>query len=95
MGLFDSIMRLVRKESADIGEALDDVTDSLDRDLTRKERELTASPQEQLERIQEQVDDDPFAAIRDRIESSTAHADAETEVDAIDGPLLDGSDPSR
>ncbi|MEZ5225982.1 MAG: hypothetical protein R2710_04725 [Acidimicrobiales bacterium] len=89
MGLLGSITRWLRKESADIGEALDDVTESLDRDLSRKERELAASPEERISMIQDEIADDPFAAIRDRIEASSAHADAEADVDAIDGPVIE------
>ncbi len=92
MGLFDSISRFLRKESADIGDAIHDATESLDRDLSRKERELSATPEARLEMLQGEIDDDPFAAIRDRIEASTAHADAEADVDALDGPVLDGTD---
>ncbi len=89
MGLLDSITGWLRKEKSDIGDAIDDATESLDRDVQRKERELDATPEGRIEMIQGEIDDDPFAAIRDRIEGSTADADAEAEVDAIDGPVLD------
>lgn len=93
MGLFDSITSWIRKEKDDIGDALDDATESLDRDLTRKERELDATPEERIGMIQDQISDDPFSAIRDRIESTTAHAEAEANVDALDQAVMDEHTP--
>ena len=93
MGLFDSITSWIRKEKGDIGDALDDATESLDRDLTRKERELDATPEERIGMIQDQISDDPFSAIRDRIESTTAHAEAEANVDALDQAVMDEHTP--
>lgn len=86
MGLFDSITGWLRKEKQDVADAIGGLTDSLDQDLTRKERELTASPEDRLEMLQDEIEEDPLAEIRDRIEHSTAHADATAEIDHPEDP---------
>ncbi len=76
MGLLDSIGGWLKREKADIDDALDELGADLDADLSRKERVLNASPEERLAIIQSEIADDPFAEIRDRIEATTAKADA-------------------
>jgi hypothetical protein len=85
MGLLDDITAWFRRERADVGEAIDDLEDRVDDHLDRKERELTATPAERLEMIQEEIVDDPFASIRERIEQSATPAE-DGSVDADETP---------
>ncbi len=91
MGLLDSLTTWFRREKADVTESLDQLEQKLDADLSRKERELAATPEERLDMIQDEIADDPFAEIRERIERTTHLGDAEAEVDAIDRPADDES----
>jgi hypothetical protein len=89
MGLLESITTWFRREKADVAESLGELEQKLDADLARKERELAASPEERLDMIQDEIVDDPFAEIRERIERTTHRGDAEAEVDALDRPADD------
>lgn len=48
--------------------------------MDRREADLSATPEQRLESIQSQIEDDPFAAIRDKIEGTQAHVDAVDEL---------------
>ncbi len=83
MGLLDSITAWFKSETADVKDAVGNVTRDLDADLSRKERELTASPAERIDMLQDEIDsDNSLDAIRDRIDGATAHADAVEELSA-------------
>lgn len=79
MGLLDTITAWIRRESADVSAALSDLESDLDADISRKERELEASPQERLAMVHDEITDDPFAEIRERIDHSLNRADAMDE----------------
>jgi hypothetical protein len=62
---------LLRREAADVREAVDDLQARADADLTRRERELQATPDERLAAIQREIDEagDPFADVKARREA--------------------------
>lgn len=70
MGTWDRIKAALRREKADVEEALDELTDRGNANLDRRERELHATPEERLAMEQERAAelDDDFEAVRRRIE---------------------------
>lgn len=70
MGTWDRIKAALRREKADIDEAVDELTDRGNAALDQRERELHATPEERLAMEQERAAelDGDFEAVRRRIE---------------------------
>ena len=69
MGFLDQVRGWLRREKADVSDALREAEQRLDADLSRKERELTETPEEGLKRIQDEIgaNPDPLDEIRGRV----------------------------
>ncbi|MDH4145845.1 MAG: hypothetical protein OEY23_11850 [Acidimicrobiia bacterium] len=95
MGFLDRLRAVFGREAADVREAWDDLSDSLERDLDRRERELHATPEEKIEILQGQIaaNDDAFEAVRSRIEGQQAGAEAREDLAKAGG--ADGSAPGE
>ena len=52
----------------------------MEAEMDRREAELQATPEDKLQQIQNEIADDPFAEIRNKIEGQQAHADAVDEL---------------
>ena len=90
MGFLDRLSGWFRREAEDVATSLDELEDRLDADLTRRERELAADPSERMEMISEDTtSDDLLASVRDRIEGSTARADAVEDLLDVERPEPD------
>lgn len=68
MGLFSKVASFLKREAKDIGEAADDLKDTLDAELTKREQELQMSPSEKIQAIQQdaQATDDRIDSIVER-----------------------------
>ncbi|CAN5457300.1 hypothetical protein BH23ACT9_BH23ACT9_23570 [soil metagenome] len=94
MGILDDLKRMLRRESADAREWLDDSVAGANRRLDEAERRQAADPEQ---RLQANLDDiaageDAFANIRARADAATARpqADAELrEADLIEPPIIE------
>ncbi len=87
MGFLDKVKSLLGKEGADIGEALNKTKERLSSNLDKRERDLNATPEEKLDAMTAELEDnDPLAAVRNKIDnkSATADANAELATDAAD-----------
>ncbi len=91
MGFFNTIKKWFSAEAAEVKESASAAKSRLEAEMDRREADLAATPEQKLERIQSEIDQDPFAKIRDKIEGEQAHADA---VDELTQPTDDPPTPS-
>ena len=92
MGFLDSLSKLLKRESADLKDVLDNAEQRMNASLDQKERDMALTPEERLAKIQGEIDDsDPLAEMRDKIEHKAAKAKA-TE-DLAEGELDEDGDP--
>lgn len=87
MGFFDSLRAWLSREATEARETAGEVKGRLESAMDRRERELTATPEERMEMIAEQIEDDPFADVRAKIERDQAHADAVEDLAANEVPV--------
>ncbi len=80
MGFFDSLKNWFSSEVAEVKESASSAQSRLESEMDRREADLDASPQDKLDQIQGEIADDPFAAVRDKIDGQQAHADAIEEL---------------
>ena len=80
MGFFDSFKSWFASEAAEVKESASRATSSLESEMDKREAELQASPEQRMEQIQAEIDDDPFASVRDRIDGQQAHAAANEDL---------------
>lgn len=85
MGFLDTISAWFKRERTELTDSMNEVHDRLDADLSRRERELHATPEERLRQLQSQIDDDPFAEIRAKVEGLDAQSHAVAELSDHDG----------
>jgi hypothetical protein len=87
MGLLHSISSWFSRESAEVRQSRDDLEQRIETDLTGKEQALSATPEEGVDQLQEAIADSEttFEAIREKIEGTSAHAEALVELDDTDG----------
>ena len=73
-GLWDRVLRALRREKRDVDEALADATRRGNEVLDEKERELSATPEELLRIEQERAEraDDEFEALKRQIEGDAS-----------------------
>jgi hypothetical protein len=71
MSWIDRALAFLRREAADVSEAVRDLEARADADLARRERELQATPEERLADIQREIDDagDPFGDVRAKLDA--------------------------
>ena len=86
MGFFDSLKNWFSSEVAEVKDSASAAQSRLESEMDRREADLRASPQDKLDQIQSEISDDPFAAVRDKIEGHQAHAEA---VEDLAAPALD------
>ncbi|MGI8793829.1 MAG: hypothetical protein ACR2H3_11760 [Acidimicrobiales bacterium] len=74
MSTWDRIKAALRREKADLDEAVDEFTTKANTSLDQRERELNATPEERLAIEQERAaaSDDEYEALRQRIEGESA-----------------------
>jgi len=80
VGFFDSIKKWFSSEAAELKESATEAKSRLEAEMDRREADLRATPEQKLEQIQTEIADDPFAEVRNKIDSHQAHADAVDEL---------------
>ena len=83
MGFLDSLKKWFSSEAAEVKSSVSTAQSKLETEMDRREADLAATPEQRLETIQSEIDDDPFAAIRNKIDGTQAHADAVDELDQL------------
>ncbi len=92
MGWREKLRAALGREARDAEAWADEVGTRWDAGLSRRERELAMTPEEQLEAsIRSNEDDDPLAAVRERIAGQQARAAAHEELAASEEPA--GGEP--
>ena len=76
MGFFDSLKNWFSSEVAEVKESASSAQSRLESEMDRREADLNASPEDKLDQIQSEISDDPFDAVRDKIDGQQAHAEA-------------------
>lgn len=89
MGFFDSLKNWFSSEVAEVKESASAAQTRLESEMDRREADLRASPQEKLDQIQSEISDDPFAAVRDKIDGQQAHAEAVEDLAVPDDVPMD------
>lgn len=86
MGLFDKVGSFLKRESADVEEAIDRVKERIDDELSEREAELEMSPAEKLRALQRQgrATDQKMDRIADKVEQKATGSDADAEASAVD-----------
>lgn len=87
MGFFDSLKAWFSREAAEAKESASDLKTRLESDLDRRERELAATPEERMEMIADEIEDDPFAGVRAKIERQQARAEALEDLAETEPPV--------
>ncbi len=89
MGFFDTLKNWFSSEVAEVKESASAAQTRLESEMDRREADLRATPEEKLDQIQSEISDDPFAAVRDKIDGQQAHAEA---IEDLAAPALDEAD---
>lgn len=89
MGFFDSVKNWFSSEVAEVKESASSAQSRLESEMDRREADLSASPQDKLDQIQSEISDDPFAAVRDKIDGQQAHAEAIEDLAVPDDVPMD------
>ena len=89
MGFFDSVKNWFSSEVAEVKESASSAQSRLESEMDRREADLGASPQDKLDQIQSEISDDPFAAVRDKIDGQQAHAEAIEDLAVPDDVPMD------
>lgn len=97
MGWQERLKAMLGREVDDAREWADEVGSSADAELSRRERELAMTPEERLQQsIQANEDDDPLAAVRDRIAQqqarAAAHAELQPDDEVLEGEVVEGDE---
>jgi hypothetical protein len=90
-GVVDQLLRWLRREKADVQEALEDTRRRGEADLDRRERQLHETPEEGVARLQDDIraNDEAFDELRRKLgDSGTGPGPGP---DAGPGPRSDGS----
>ncbi|NNF55635.1 MAG: hypothetical protein HKN03_14465 [Acidimicrobiales bacterium] len=95
MGFFDSVRSWFANEAAEVKESATSFKASLESEMDKREADLQATPEQRLETIQNEISDDPFAEVRNRIEGKQAQAEARDEVAASERPDINDSEAAK
>ncbi|HUG85585.1 MAG TPA: hypothetical protein VMM13_13540 [Euzebya sp.] len=84
MGILDDLKRMLRRETADAKEWLDESLAGANAGLDRAERRIAADPNERLQATLDDItaNDDAFAALQAKADAATAGPAAQADLDA-------------
>lgn len=82
MGFLDDLKRVLRRETTDAKEWLDESVAGANANLDRAERRLSADPDERLQATLDDIaaNDDAFAALQAKADAATARPAAQAEL---------------